>query len=64
MHYLIVAAIVITSIIIIGKYWKRPNPVNPQHPEKVFHEEECPICLDKQTYPVQASCGHEFCGKY
>lgn len=61
MYYLLVAFLVVASIFLIRQLLKTRN-VNIEHPERVFHDEECAICLENKTYPVQASCGHEYCG--
>lgn len=65
MHYLVVAFVVISLIIIFGflLITKRNQPIPAENPpNREYHEEECPICLENKIYPVQASCAHEFCG--
>ena len=62
MNYLIVASLVIAAIILLRYLLKsRRVQEDPQRPGRIYHDEECPICLENKTYPVQASCGHEFC---
>jgi RING finger protein 170 len=60
MHYLIVVLAIIATIFVL-KYFLKSQSVDARYPERVFHAEECPICLEDPSYPVQASCGHEFC---
>lgn len=64
MHYLIVAVVVIALFATLGYFLTKPrqNIQQENRPDRVYHEEECPICLENKTHPVQASCAHEFCG--
>lgn len=62
MHYLVVVVLIVLVFGAIRYLLKSRNNVNQERPQRVYHDEECPICLEDQTYPVQASCGHEFCG--
>jgi len=67
MHFLIVAFVLISLILIVGYFLTtKSNQAVPDEnrPNRVFHEEECPVCLENKIYPVQASCAHEFCGNY
>jgi hypothetical protein len=65
MHYVVAALIVIAVVLCFGYFLTtKPNidKSNPNRPARLFHQEECSICLEEKTYPVQASCAHEFCG--
>ena len=62
MNFIVVAIIVCCTIALLRYLLKsRQIEENPKRPDKVYHDEECSICLEDKTYPVQASCGHEFC---
>ena len=62
MHYVVGLVIVVATFAGIRYLLKSRTVVVAERPARVFHDEDCPICLENKSYPVQASCGHEFCG--